>query len=254
MYTYAVKVDKGAYEENNDDRALVGSMLVTDGESGGSISSGTILAAVCDGVGGMAQGYRAATDTLECIKCLDREGVVSEDIRAAIEQANKQIRNTQNAENLQNGLRTTIAGIYASDNNLMVYNAGDSRVYRFRYRFMTQLSKDHSLVRDMLDIGEITEEEAKTHPMKNIINKCVGNDETVNPRIVEFSDDLMPDDIIMICSDGITDEMDESDIKEIIAEHKEDESLVVCCRELINKAMECGSKDNMSIILIRKGE
>lgn len=254
MYTYAVKVDKGSYEEQNDDRALVGSMIVTDGESGGSISDGTILAAICDGVGGMAQGYRAAMNTLECISHLDREDVVIEDIKATIELANKQIRNTQNAENLQNGLRTTIAGIYASDSNLIVYNAGDSRVYRFRYRFMSQLSKDHSLVRDMLDMGEITEEQAKTHPQKNIINKCIGNDETVNPRIVEFVDDFMPEDIIMICSDGITDEMDDSDIKRIIAEHKEDESLVDCCRELMNRAVECGSKDNMSIILIRKGE
>ncbi len=254
MYTYAVKVDKGSYEEQNDDRALVGSMIVTDGESGGSISDETILAAICDGVGGMAQGYRAAMNTLECISHLDREDVVIEDIKATIELANKQIKNTQNAENLQNGLRTTIAGIYASDNNLIVYNAGDSRVYRFRYRFMSQLSKDHSLVRDMLDMGEITEEQAKKHPQKNIINKCIGNDEAVNPRIVEFADDFMPEDIIMICSDGITDEMDDSDIKRIIAEHKEDESLVECCRELMNRAIECGSKDNMSIILIRKGE
>ena len=254
MYTYAVKVDKGVYEEQNDDRALVGSMIVTDGESGGTIDGETILAAICDGVGGMAQGYRAAMNTLECISHLDREDVVIEDMKTTIELANNQVRNTQNSENLQNGLRTTIAGIYSSGNKLMVYNAGDSRVYRFRYRFMTQLSKDHSLVRDMLDIGEITEAEAKNHPQKNIINKCIGNDETVNPRIVEFEDDFMPEDIIMICSDGITDEIDDSDIKKIILEHKEDESLLNCCRELVNKAVECGSKDNMSIILIRKGE
>lgn len=254
MYTYAVKVDKGAYEEQNDDRALVGTMIIDDGESSGEISGENLLATICDGVGGLAKGYKAARKTLECISQLDREGVNTEDIKATIELANNQVKDLQIKESMPNGMRTTIAGIYSSGNNLTVYNAGDSRVYRFRYRFMSQLSKDHSLVQDMVDMGEITEQEAKVHPRKNVINKCIGNDEVVNPRIVEFTEDFMPGDIIMICSDGISDELDDSQIKSIIASHKADESLLDCCREFMDKAACAGSKDNMSIILIRKGE
>ena len=153
---------------------------------------------------------------------------------------------------MQNGLRTTIAGIYTDSEKFFVYNAGDSRVYRFRYKYFTLLSKDHSLVQDLIDMGEVSFEDAKVHPQKNIINKCIGNDEMVNPRIIDLSDDFVNGDIIMICSDGITDEVLDAELKEIILEHKQDQDLLECCNLIYNKSIEKGSKDNMSVILLRK--
>ncbi|MCR5598302.1 MAG: hypothetical protein K6G19_09005 [Lachnospiraceae bacterium] len=252
MFSFAGKVDIGVYEESNDDRILIGSHLLTNGQFSGKTENPFIISAVCDGVGGMAQGYRAAMTTLEMFSHLDKPGVSSEIIKETIEVSNRRIRNIQSIENLYNGLRTTIAGIYADENKFIVFNAGDSRVYRFRYKFFSQLSKDHSLVQDLVDMGEISSEAAKTHPKKNIINKCLGNDEVVNPRIIDMSDDFIKDDIVMICSDGISDEVPESDFKEIIMEHVQDEDLMTCCEQIFKRAIEKGSKDNLSVILLRK--
>ncbi len=252
MFSFAVKVDIGVYEESNDDRALIVNHIVTDGELCGKINHDHIVATICDGVGGLAQGYRAAMMTLETVSQLNAFGRSEEDIRQLIEAANQKIRQCQIDENLRNGLRTTIAGIYADASHFFVYNAGDSRVYRFRYKFFSQLSKDHSFVQDLVDMGKITPEEAKDHPKKNIITKCIGNEDIVNPRITDMSDDFMEGDIIMICSDGISDEVLDQEFKEIIFEHKKDESLDICCAELMDKAIRNGSKDNMSVILVRK--
>lgn len=254
MFSVAGKVDRGVYEEQNDDRVLIGSHILTDGEFSADIANDYIVAAVCDGVGGLAQGYRAAMVTLEVFSHLNKPGVSIETVREMIELANKRTRNIQSIENMQNGLRTTIAGVYVDGKQFIVFNAGDSRVYRFRFKYFTQLSKDHSLVQDMIDLGEITPEEAKVHAQKNIINKCIGNDEVVNPRIVDLSDDIANGDIIMLCSDGISDEVADSDFKEIILKHKKDTDLLECCREIHKKALEKNSKDNLSVVLLRKGE
>lgn len=254
MYSVAGKVDIGAYEKQNDDRALIGSHILEDGEFSGIVETDYIFATVCDGVGGMYQGYRAAMMTIEECQFLHRADVTISDIKGKIEIANKKIKDLQCAENLQNGLRTTIAGVYLNAEHFWVFNAGDSRVYRFRFRYLTQLSKDHSLVQDMVDIGEISAEAAKTHPQKNVINKCIGHEPVVNPRIIDMSDDIEADDIIMICSDGVSDELEDADFKEILWEHSEDESLLECCRLIYQKAIEKGSKDNLSIILLRMGE
>ncbi|MBR1472382.1 MAG: serine/threonine-protein phosphatase [Lachnospiraceae bacterium] len=252
MFSYAGKVDIGVYEKGNDDRLLIGPHLLTGGSFAGKTQQDHIMAVVCDGVGGMAEGGRAAMTALELFSHLDRPGVTQEEIREAVETANSRCRNLQSIENLHNGLRTTIAGIYADKDRFLVFNAGDSRVYRFRYRFFSQLSRDHSLVQDMVDLGEISPEMAKTHPKKNIINKCIGNAETVVPRIVDLTEDFVKDDIIMICSDGISDEVEDAEFRELIMEHKQDESLEECCGLICRMAIAKGSKDNMSVILLRR--
>ncbi|MBR3517321.1 MAG: serine/threonine-protein phosphatase [Lachnospiraceae bacterium] len=252
MFSYAAKVDVGVFEDHNDDRVLVGSHILTNGSFSEKTDHPYLVAAICDGVGGMAQGDRAAMTGLEVMSHLDKPGVTKEEIQEAIELANRRVRNLQSLENLQNGLRTTIAGIYADKDRFYVYNAGDSRVYRFRGRFFTRLSKDHSLVQDRIDMGMLTPEEAKVHPQKNIINKCIGNEEVVNPRIKDLSEDFCYKDILMICSDGISDEVEDAEFREIIASHAEEEDLAGCCECIYQKAVERGSRDNMSIILIRK--
>lgn len=252
MYSFMGLVDKGVYEEQNDDRIIIGSHILTDDIYSGKTDRPYIVASVCDGVGGLAQGYRAAMTTLELFSHLNRSDVTETVISDYIEIANRRIRNIQCVENQQNGLRTTIAGVYADENRFIVFNAGDSRVYRFRYKYLSQISKDHSLVQDMIDIGEIDIEEAKSHPQRNIINKCLGNDEIVNARVIDMSDDFVKGDIILICSDGITDEVYDAEIKEILLTHKNDESLELCGKLIHREAIEKGSKDNMSLILLRK--
>lgn len=252
MYTYAAKVDIGVSEEQNDDRVLVASILLTDGEISGILDSENIIAAICDGVGGLAQGFRAAMTTLERVSHLNKTGISIDQIREAIEEANTRVRNIQSIENLHNAMMTTIAGVYSDGERFIVFNAGDSRVYRFRYKYFMQLSKDHSLVQDLIDLGEITPEEAKLHKNKNVINKCIGCEESVNARIIDMSGEFSNGDILLICSDGISDVLSDQDIKDIIIEHKQDEDLKDCCINIYKKAIEKGSFDNLSVILLRK--
>lgn len=252
MYTYAAKVDVGVAEKQNDDRVLISSILLTDGEISGKIQKEEIIAAVCDGVGGLSQGYRAAMTTLERISHLNKSDVTIDEVKNAIEESNNRVRNMQNIENLQKGMMSTVAGIYANKEKFIVFNAGDSRVYRFRFKYIMQLSKDHSLVQDLIDLGELSIDEAKNHKQKNIINKCIGYEEQVNARIIDMNADYIEGDILMICSDGISDVLNDLDIKNIIMEHKKDEDLRECCVHIFNRAIQEGSLDNLSVILLRK--
>ena len=254
MYTCAAKVDIGVSEAHNDDRVLIGRNVISDGNVSTVIPEHYLLAAVCDGVGGMAKGYMAAELTLKFMSFAHRKGVNAETIHNAIEEANRRVRAYQQENNLLNGARTTISGMYADDEVFMVFNAGDSRVYRFRYKYITQLTKDNSYVQDLIDLGEITPEEARSHPERNVINKCIGHEEEVNPKITYLDDEFDVGDIIMICSDGICDVLTNKEIQAILALHKDDENLSECCDKICSKAIENGSQDNMSVLLIRKDD
>ena len=252
MYTCAAKVDIGMSENHNDDRMLLGNNLIDSGTVTKRIEADPLLAAVCDGVGGRARGYAAAEITLRVLAVLNRTGVGEDTLRDAIEEANRRVRAYQQEENIPNGARTTLAGAYAEGNGLYVFHAGDSRVYRFRHKYVMQLTKDHSYVQDMIDLGELTAEQAKTHPKRNLINKCVGHEETVNPKISYLEDDFEEQDILMLCSDGISDVLSNREIGNIILEHKEDATLDACCEEIYQRAISNGSLDNLSVMLVRK--
>lgn len=252
MYTYATLVDIGVSEKHNDDRALINNMIVEEGSFSGIISEDYFVASICDGVGGLAKGYLAAEITLDFFKHLNRKNVSIEIIKKAVEEANRRVKERQIIEDMQGGMRTTIAGVYVNGEAAIVYNAGDSRVYRFRHKYLLQLSKDHSLVQDLVDLGQLLREDIKKHPKKNVINKCIGHDTEVNARVMDISGEYSVGDIVMICSDGITDYVDDSSIKDIILAHKKDVDLTACCKEIYTCAVEAGSLDNMSIILIRK--
>ena len=252
MLRYAGLVDIGVYEKQNDDRALLGNHVITEGSFSGETQEPYFLAAVCDGVSGMQQGGRAAELTVSMLGECSRAGLTRAELREKIEEINKSIRLLQQQENMQNGLRTTLAGIYLDGDRLTVFNAGDSRVYRLRYRFLRLLSKDHSLVQDLIDLNQLTPEQARRHPQKNIINKCIGHEENVNPRIREYADDLTDGDLFLLCSDGITDVLPDEHLQAFLAEHAEDADLSVPCRLLRDAAAAYGSMDNMSVLLIRK--
>ncbi len=253
MWNYAGFVDIGAVEEQNDDRAVIGLSLLSNGAISGKIETPYIVAAVCDGVGGRLSGDRAAEMSCEVFATKTYlEGKTVNDIIDAIESANEMIYLTKVKENAPNSLFTTIAGIYADDEHLFVCNVGDSRVYRLRYQYLMRLSKDHSLVQSLLDAGEITLEEAWNHKKKNVITNCLGTAEKVNPRVVDLSDDIQERDLFFICSDGICDVLKDEEIRDILVQYRNSDNLMECCEKFKKSAIEHGSKDNMSVILIRK--
>lgn len=252
MFSFAAKVDIGVHEQENDDRVLVGKRLLSDGTISGKNSEPYLLAAVCDGVGGLSFGYRAAEITLDVMQYLQRQNVDETAIRNGIEEANRRVLLRQREENCAEGMRTTISGFYADSDKLLVFNAGDSRVYRFRYKYLMQITKDDSLVQDMLELGELTEEEAKLDPRRNIINKCIGEQTAVQPKIIDLSDDFSVGDLLLVCSDGISDVLEHQAIQQTLYEYKAAPDLSACCERLVSLAIEHGSQDNMSVIVVRK--
>lgn len=254
MFTCTAKVDIGVVEKHNDDRLLLGRNVITEGIVSTKIEEDYLLAAVCDGVGGLTNGYVAAEITLNFLSFIHRKGTRSETIRVAIEEANRRVLAFQRENEMGDGARTTLSGIFIDGDKFWTFNAGDSRVYKFRYKYITQLTKDNSYVQDLIDLGEISVDEARVHPKRNVINKCIGNEDEVNPKIMSYTDELAEGDILLICSDGISDVLTNKELQSILEEHKNDEDMVACCESIYEKAIENGSLDNLSVLLIRKEE
>lgn len=250
MYKYAAISDIGPQYEINDDRILIGNSIINSGEYSGETSEELMVLAVADGVGGLQLGYEAAEETLKVFSSINQPEMGRIQIRNAVESANRTVLQKQRELNMLDGLRTTLAALYINANTAYVINAGDSRVYRFRNDEIELLSKDHSVVQNLIDTGEITEDQAYLHPKRNVITKCIGDEEKVNARIIDFSDDVNSGDIYMLCSDGISDCMRNEEMKQILI--RENTPLLEKCRSFIHKAIENGSTDNISICLMRK--
>ena len=166
-------------------------------------------------------------------------------IRHAIESANIEIIEQAQKDEKLKGMGTTmvvstIVGQYA-----YVANVGDSRLY-VADRELQQITRDHSLVQEMVRMGEISAEEARNHPDKNIITRALGAERTVD---VDFFDlKLEPESVILMCSDGLSNMVEDSRIKEILS--RRDEALDERGRTLIGEANRNGGKDNIAIVLI----
>lgn len=251
MFKYAAITDMGPSASVNDDRVLVDNIIISSGEIEGTVNENYLFVAVADGVGGLLRGYEAAEMTLETLKPLNQAGMQRTDLRRNIESANQRVILDQNESGLENGMRTTLAALYIDEQSAYIINAGDSRVYRFRNDQVEQLSKDHSVVQNLLDTGEITLEESFSHPKRNIITKCIGEEDRVNARIIDYSEGIHNDDVYVLCSDGISDCIRNEEIKTILSNNKE-KALKDICREFIKRALDNGSTDNISICLMRK--
>ncbi len=251
MYRYAAYTDKGPVFEVNDDRVAVGNEITGNGGFSGVTDEPVIFAGVADGVGGLSRGYEAAEITLRTLTAINKPGVERTEITDSIEKANRIIRSRQTELNIEDGLRTTLAAIYIDNDVLFVINAGDSRVYRLRDGRLEQLSKDHSVVQNYIDTGKITEEESYDHPKRNVITKCIGDEDRVNARIIDLSGSLRDNDMFMLCSDGISDCIRTPEAEQLFMSGENDD-LGHICRSFVQKAIENGSTDNISICLVRR--
>ena len=131
-------------------------------------------------------------------------------------------------------------------NTAYIVNIGDSRLYRMHEK-LQQITVDHSLVEEMVQSGEIQKEEMRTHPNKNIITRALGTDDTVRPDCFELK--VEEGDVLLLCSDGLTNMVEDREIEAILKRHKEDMKLAG--ENLVRQANEAGGKDNISVILVR---
>ena len=206
------------------------------------------LFVVADGMGGHNAGDYASSHAVGTVVEEIRQDADFNPIkviRHAIESANTEIiTQAQNDENLR-GMGTTMVVATIVGHYAYVANVGDSRLYLINQQIL-QVTKDHSLVQEMVRMGEINAEQARNHPDKNIITRALGAERTVD---IDFFDlKLEPGNVILMCSDGLSNMVEDSQIREIISDTEK--NLEEKGKILISEANRNGGKDNIAVVLI----
>lgn len=234
------ETNKGLMRENNEDSFIV--------EESDRFS----LYAVADGMGGHKAGEVASSIAIDTVKEIFKKNCGKNDFKApsfiieSIEAANGRIRKEALNKEECSGMGTTIsmAVVDLLLNIAYIGNVGDSRVYILRNDEITQITEDHTYVNELLKEGKITPEEAKHHPKRNVITRAVGSEEYVQADIFEI--ELFDNDVILLCTDGLTTHLTDEKIFNTIKEYGCSESV----QRLIKLANDNGGTDNITIIIV----
>lgn len=238
--------DVGKTRDHNEDSLLV---LKKECEANGKRTEVALLV-VADGMGGRARGEVASLLAIETIldsiyPAFSNPGInPEEELRKGIAEAEKKIQSKMLEDQTCKGMGTTVVTALIVEDNLYVGNVGDSRCYFIRNGEISQITKDHSLVQEMVDKGVISEMEAKKHPDKNVITNAVGAAKTL--VIDTFEKKIHNDDTILLTSDGLVGELSNWEIKDIVLKSNTPKE---ACKELVRRANERGGRDNISIIV-----
>ncbi len=201
---------------------------------------------VADGMGGHRGGDFASRFTVETILDEVREGMYPQTIRLlgrSIERANRDLRDRASGDPALLGCGTTIVAAVIEENIVTFANVGDSRGYVVGPRGIRQITRDHSLVEEMVRAGEISREAARTHPERNIITRAIGAQNYV--YIDFFEEELAEGEMILMCSDGLTTMLPDEEIWKICQAG----SLDIIVKNLVRTANENGGRDNISVVL-----
>ena len=236
------KTDKGLKRENNQ-----------DSYAAGELSGGAVFAVVCDGMGGAAEGALASSVAVKVIREKISAGYSSgmSDLSiksllvSAVENANKAVYDVSLSDPEYEGMGTTVVACIATDEFVYIVYAGDSRAYLIRNGEPVQITRDHSVIQNMIENGEITPEEALDHPQKHVITRALGVDSKIK---LDFCQEDFDDEILLLCSDGLTNFISVSDIGEILSAGIDDDSV----NKLVDKANTNGGGDNITVVAAAK--
>lgn len=205
---------------------------------------------VADGMGGHKGGETASRVAVQVLKnALRGKSPEPRALEVGMEAANRRIFDMARHDSALSGMGTTVTLLWESDTDVQICHVGDSRAYLLRDGELTQVTQDHSVVAELLRNGVITADMARTHPYRNVITRAVGVDPMVTADI--FSHDLKPNDVWLVCSDGLYNMVPDTAIAEILKEAKDDES---AAEELLQLALENGGTDNITFVIGRVTE
>ncbi len=219
----------------------------------GTFPSGGAWAIVCDGMGGANGGNVASAIALENIRGYlskhYQEGLSAGSMKSlllnAVRAANDAVYKRSLEEPALRGMGTTAVVMVCTRGTLHVVHVGDSRAYICNKCGLTQITEDHSYVQDLVNFGEITREQARRHPRRNIITRVLGVHEAVRPDYTSCP--MAPGDKALACSDGLSNYTDDALLEEYMEKAPEPNELM---EKLIHYALECGGADNISVALI----
>jgi protein phosphatase len=204
---------------------------------------------VADGMGGHNAGDFASRfcveNMVEALQVSSEKTIIGMIENAITETNEKLILRSKEKEDLE-GMGTTLVLATILEHIMYVANIGDSRLYLINDT-IKQITQDHSLVEEMVKTGELKKEEARFHPKKNIITRAIGANNKVIPDFFEIS--VKEDDIILLCSDGLSNMLEDQELYQIVHQYKDD--LKKAVEVLLQRANECGGKDNIAVVLVQ---
>lgn len=237
------KTDKGNVRDSNQDAYAVG-----------EFSDEVVWSVVCDGMGGAAGGNIASSLAVKvisdkinaCYKEKMRDASIKNMLDSALTAANIEVYDFAEAQQDLRGMGTTVVCAIVRDNQAYIAHAGDSRAYIINDKSIKQVTTDHSVVQALVSSGKITSEEAQHHPDKNIITRAVGVDKSIK---IDFEQiDLNDDDILLLCTDGLSNYVSNNEMIELMSDGKH----YAFADRLVQKANANGGGDNITVVIISK--
>ncbi len=256
-FSIAARTDQGRVRKNNQDSIYTGSIKLR--------GSSARLCLVADGMGGAKAGEHASRIAAEVTRAQiqhDLDGQSPPDdsawqnlLRNAAKAANSRVYAESRADDDRQGMGTTLTIALIVGDRLHVASVGDSRAYLLNAGGVTadgattaQLTSDHSLVARLVDIGQITAEQARTHPQRNLLYRSIGTDPSV--EVDTLSEQLEPGDVVLLCSDGLFNHVRDEELAQIALEQADPDR---ACERLVALANERGGRDNISVVIVRVG-
>jgi len=227
------------------------------------VESDAKLFLVADGMGGHAAGEiasRIAVDSISefILHTKEDDGTwphaydehytrTTNRLMAAVRMANTRVLEAMKKDARLRGMGTTVVACMADDEKMSVAHVGDSRAYLIREGQLSRITNDHSWVFEQVQAGMLTEAEAEKHPLRNVITRALGGALQVTPDASEIH--AKPGDVFLLCSDGLTGMVPETEILRVVTAHSDD--LQKACQQLIDAANERGGLDNVTAVLVR---
>ncbi|MCW2954799.1 MAG: protein serine/threonine phosphatase, partial [Conexibacter sp.] len=205
------------------------------------------LFVVADGMGGAQAGEVASSIAAEAFAAgLPDDGSSEERLAARVLEANARIHELSRADRERAGMGTTLTAVYLDGDELAIAHVGDSRAYLWRDGELTRLTRDHSLVDELVRRGKLTEEEAAEHPQRSIITRALGPEPDV--EVDTRTHRAQAGDVLLLCSDGLTSMVAEPRIADLL---RDAGNLAAAGRALIEEANAAGGRDNITVLLFR---
>lgn len=226
--TFGSRTDIGCLRDHNED-----SLVVTPP-----------LFAVADGMGGHAAGEVASEIAVNVLAERAPAHPDSEALGRAVEEANRAVIRAAHEGRGREGMGTTMTAAMLEGERLIIAQVGDSRAYLLHQGKLQQLTRDHSLMADMIEAGQLTPEEARTHPQRSVITRALGSDAHLHPDIYEIN--VETGDRLLICSDGLSGMIFDDQIENTLRRVQDPQR---CASQLVNEAIAAGGHDNVTVIV-----
>lgn len=237
--------DIGSYRESNQDAFSIQ-----------TLPEGVVIAVLCDGMGGMNGGNVASETAVEMLSGQLRRGYREDlgdiSVRAllvsAVSVANAIVRDKARKDPELTGMGTTAEVAVVREDTAYLAHVGDSSVFFLGKDGMEKLTTDHNRVQQLLDLGEITPEEALEHPQRHWLTRAVGAENNITPDFLSCS--LEPGDALLLCSDGLTNHVEPEEIQRILSGALSRNALQEGAEALVEEAKRLGGADNITVIVI----